>query len=170
MPFFPPFLFPPSVFPCHSSPSDPSSLFYFLFPSLPPSDLPSLSCSLPQIAYLYDTKSVLEQLDEANIITELGGKLHYNHNSWLHNRQVRCCSDLCIRVSAVSGQELMSGMKERHEGSSNYHTLVDPILCWIWHPTNAPYKVSCIFVKKPAASLVTAGELLRIHSSNLKIC
>ena len=69
-----------------------------LSPSLPPSishPLTSLSPSLlPQLAYLYDTKSVLEQLDEANVITELDGKLRYDHDTWLHNRLVRYCNDL----------------------------------------------------------------------------
>jgi len=43
----------------------------------------------------------LEQLDEANVITELGGKIHYDHNIWLHNRQVRYCSGLYAKTRGV---------------------------------------------------------------------
>ena len=46
-----------------------------------------------------------------------------------------------VELKGGEKQELMSGAK-RHEGASNYHTLVGPILSQIWLLQNAPYKVT----------------------------
>ena len=63
----------------------------------------------------------------------------------------------------------MSAAKQ-HEGASNCHTLVSPILCQIYHFQNVPYKVSCIFaptsLESQQVAIITAGGLLGIHSSH----
>ena len=42
---------------------------------------------------MYDRKSLIEQLQEANVLTELGGALSYNHEHWVHNRLVSSKSE-----------------------------------------------------------------------------
>ena len=47
---------------------------------------------------------------------------------------------------------------KQHEGVSNYHTLVGPILCQIWHLQNVPYKVAAclhLLLKKPCRWLLS---------------
>ena len=41
---------------------------------------------LVQLAYLYDQKSLVDQLE---VTTEFGGTLNYNHKIWVYNRIVR---------------------------------------------------------------------------------
>ena len=38
-----------------------------------------------QIAYLYEQKALVDQLD---VTTDLGGTLDYNHKNWVYNRLV----------------------------------------------------------------------------------
>ena len=56
-------------------------------------------------------------------------------------------------------QELMSTAKWC-EGTSNYHTLVGSILCWIWHLQNEPYKVatSLHLLRLPLESIVVTNN------------
>ena len=42
-------------------------------------------------------------------------------------------------------QLILPGAYEHHTGTSNYHLLVDPILCRTWCLQNVPYKVSHMF-------------------------
>ena len=47
-----------------------------------------------QIAYLYDQKSLVDQLD---VTTDFGGTLNYNHGYWVYNRLVgQYSSHTCI--------------------------------------------------------------------------
>ena len=162
MPFFPPFLFPPSSLTSSVLPFLTlwSLIFNFLFPSLPPSDLP-----FPPT----DSLSVWHKV----CLGAVGWSKYHHRVGWktaLQPQQLAAQQTGKILQWPLYQSVccVWSGAYECRKGTLNYCTLVDPILCRIWCNRNVPYIVAVCLHQQMV--LVRATGLLRIHmySSNLK--